>query len=348
MSPAPDERPPEPADAPLLAGTATDERAFFERRARYLAASTASAAHRRAQRMFVQYDAWCDPRLRRWLDVPENFEHLSEPAYRLFVMPRNRLPELGQDTLLLAFTLFVSRPFDRARTLGHGGSYPTKVKPRHDRFKQVGANAAECRRVIRELAEYQRAIFELSYPTRGERPDRGLELAIAWFASGRLQIDDPGSEWMNAEPDSWFFFCFAEFCLQAAVREAKVVDPWWLRLGAVFASMQEFFRVRYHDRGKSLLRESYHDDCYDGSRAIPDGVLRRRIEAVAAACPTPDALAEFVAWNAYFAFFDEAAPPAPWTRPASPATATVPTLSKEVVQPGAIRLNQRPDASKPT
>ncbi len=300
-----DRRPAEPGGGINSASSGTDPRPFFERRTAFLAAALPRNPRTRAQRLFVQFDAWCDPRLHAWLVDPANQAKLSPEARALFVTPMKKLPTLDPGALGRAFALFENAPLDRARSLGAGTAYAAGIQAKQDQFKQVGAAPDDREAVIRELAAWQRAIYELSYPSRRGRPNPELELAILQFATGQLQIEDPGSEWMNSEPDSALFFCFAEFCLQAAQRGTTASRSWWLRLGVVFAAAQDFYVIRYHQKGAPRRRENYGDDWFDGSRELPDDVMTGRVTAVAKLCPDVGELARHVSWNAFFAFFDQ-------------------------------------------
>jgi hypothetical protein len=109
------------------------------------------------------------------------------------------------------------------------------------------------------MAEYNERIFDAAYPAPNgdlEQPSYALELAFACFSSGALcflpakEAPSPGlnerslSDPLNAEPDGWLFFAFAEFAWQAArVRTGR--SSFWFALAQHFAAMQEVYTWTY-------------------------------------------------------------------------------------------------------
>jgi hypothetical protein len=255
----------------------------------------------RQQRMFVQFDAWTDPRFLGWLQ--KNGHLLRGNAKNLFV---TRRPPFNINLLICGFALLKDVPLDRAIRRASGQVYGVPVRVSADVARLLDANHTTVREVIREVAAYLHRIFSRHFQQKGRTtPSPRLETAFARFASGQLRIKSGIQQQLNAEPDSAYFFVFAEFCIQAAYYRARPSREWWLSLGGLFASLQEVYCLRYHRNGAQRRVAEYGDMFYDGRRPIPDEVLLDHAASVRVRDGTLSKLAERVTWSAHWNFFDD-------------------------------------------
>lgn len=286
----------------------------------------------RERRTMVRFDAWTDPRILRTLK--EDWKSLSKEARELFCDQR---PEIDPTELRCAFELITRVPLDRARKLAAGMSYGVKVRVEgqakllldaaKDSLLGRNAPAKPPERVllpalIKRMANYLHTIFRRHLSTRNT-PIKELEGLFARFASGALRIEVRGpQEWMNAEPDSAFFFAFAEFCIQAAHFNANPGRRWWISLGGLFAALQDVYCLRYHKDGGERRFTDYRDVFFNDKRRISEKTLLKHVQSVRKRCGTIGKLVEHVTWNAFWYFFDDVQPltenPLPAPPPARP------------------------------
>lgn len=255
----------------------------------------------RQQRMFVQFDAWTDPRYLGWL---LKYGHrLKGNAKNLFVRGR---PEFDINLLICGFALLKDVPLDRAIRRASKQVYGVPVRVSPDVARLLAANHTTVREVIREIAAYMHQIFSRYFRPKGKTtPSKGLAKSFARFAAGKLRINEGIQQQLNSEPDSAHFFVFAEFCIQAAYYGAKPSRQWWLSLGGLFAALQDVYCLRYHRNGAKRRVAEYGDLFFDRWRKIPDELLLDHVASVQARDGTLPKLAERVTWNAFWAFFDD-------------------------------------------
>jgi len=256
-----------------------------------------------AMRMFVQFDAWSDPRLVEWIDRNKNNRKVSKSVRDMFITLRPRIKAV---VLRCAFGLLTGVPLERAKMLASGQDYGIPVKVPETMAIQLGTIGLSAADLIREIATFQHKIFHKHFPPQA-LPGPELDLAFAHFAAGRLRVSAGPQEWMNAEPDSAYFFSFAEFCIQAAYVGASPGHEWWLSLGCLFAALQDVYCQRYHHKAGERRFEEYSDVWFDGSRVIEDDLLLKMVQSVRRRDGTLPALVERVTWNAYWYFFDNVA-----------------------------------------
>jgi hypothetical protein len=264
------------------------------------AARLVGPAHRE-QRMFVQFDAWTDPTIFGWLEKHGNV--LTPAAQRLFVVGR---PKFTLGHLNCGFKLLTGVPLDRAVRYAAGDGYAIPVQCSKETVAFLTANDTSVKQLIHDLADYLHKIFSRHFrQDRTKPPSRNLKLAFIQFAEGKLRISNAGREWMNAEPDSAYFFTFAEFCIQASFYKANPGPAWWLQLGCMFAALQDVYCLRYHRRDALRAVADYGDLWYDSRRPIPDKLLLDYVESVQRRDGTLEKLVERVTWNAFWYFFDD-------------------------------------------
>ena len=255
----------------------------------------------RQQRMFVQFDAWTDPRFLGWL--LKHGHRLRGHAKDLFVKGR---PKFDINLLICAFALLKDVPLDRAIRRASEEVYGVPVRVSEDVARLLETNHTTVREVIREVAAYLHKIFSRHFHQKGRTtPSPRLEAAFARFASGKLRINAGIQQQLNSEPDSAYFFVFAEFCIQAAYYRARPSREWWLSLGGLFAALQDVYCLRYHRNGAQRRVAEYGDMFYDGRRPIPDELLLDHVASVQARDGKLTKLAERATWNAFWYFFDD-------------------------------------------
>lgn len=267
------------------------------------------------RRFFVRYDAWTFPALRAVLEDPAQVKKLSPAARRLFVddMPPFEHPA-GVFTLLAH--VLGRQVLDRMEKFCTGGEMPA-VPDLLDEERQILAKwGLTLDRALLAMAEYHERIFDAAFPAKDDRPSLALEGCIACFSAGMLHfvpaktapakgssertIGDP----LNAEPDGWLYFAFAEFAWQAArVRTER--SGYWLALAQHFAAMEEVYAWTY---GPAIGPRDAGSYARWRRRAGDPVAMREMLELSAlyrAKYPTSDALAKRLAYNALRAFRDK-------------------------------------------
>lgn len=163
--------------------------------------------------------------------------------------------------------------------------------------------------LIKKLANYMHGVFNL-HLSLGNRPPSKLDRLFARFASGALRIkeSDGAHSWMNAEPDSAYFFAFAEFCIQAAHFNAFPGRKWWIDLGGLFAALQDPYCVRYHRKGGNRSFADYGEHFVNDNRKMEVPLLLKHVKSVRLRCSTLKKLVDQVTWNAFWYFFDDVQP----------------------------------------
>jgi hypothetical protein len=249
--------------------------------------------------MFLRFDAWTDPRLRDWIERNPNL--LTLEARKLFYDDR---PTIDVDVLRCAFELLTRLPVDRAMTVAANKTYGVEARVGGRARLQLDALGFSYSKLIETLAEYLHKILSPKYRFDA-KPSKALDLLFVHFATGNLKIEPGRHEWLNAEPDSAYFFAFAEFCIQAAQIEASPGRSWWVDLGGLFAALQDVYCLRYHRKGAERRFSTYQDRWCNRSREIDDDVLQRHIESVRQRDDEVKKLVERVTWNAFWYFFDD-------------------------------------------
>lgn len=253
------------------------------------------------RRTIVRFDACTDPRLVEWIEA--NGMSLSQEARAFFYDNR---PKIKVDILRCAYELFTCVPLDRARMLAAGLRYGVEVHVEGRAKLLLEKTGLSLKKLIRRLARHMHAVFQAhGRTTHPAKALRQIDEMFAGFASGALRIDDGQGEWMNAEPDSAYFFAFAEFCIQAAHFRASPGRTWWIKLGALFAALQDVYCQRYHKPGAGRRFSEYDDDWFDDSIPISVPLLRKQIDSVRRRDTTIRDLMDRVTWNAYWYFIGD-------------------------------------------
>jgi hypothetical protein len=279
------------------------------------------------RRKIVRFDAWTDPRIFKTLQDDENL--LSKEARELFC---DLDPKISSTELRCAFELLTRLSLDRARMLAADMVYGVKVRvegqakllldaSRDELLGKVNAPKQPVHvllpLLIEKLAKHMHSIFK-SHLSSGGLPPPELDRLFARFASGALRIEKRGpQEWMNAEPDSAYFFALAEFCIQAAHFSATPGRRWWISLGGLFAALQDVFCVRYHRTGGERRFTEYRDVFFNPKRNISEMLLLKHVASVRGRCGTIGKLVEQVTWNAFWYFFDDVQPVKDVPKPAA-------------------------------
>ncbi|MEM7306244.1 MAG: hypothetical protein AAF682_06220 [Planctomycetota bacterium] len=113
-----------------------------------------------------------------------------------------------------------------------------------------GIASSQAKEAIRWLSDLQLKVYRKHFPgpTPSAPPELGgLHEAFEHFADGRLRLSDD-KLYLNAEPDSGWFFSFGEFALLAGhfVEDADE-SKFWFELTRTLAWTQRLFRARYAD-----------------------------------------------------------------------------------------------------
>ncbi|MBK7877152.1 MAG: hypothetical protein IPJ77_15645 [Planctomycetes bacterium] len=266
------------------------------------------------RRIFVRYDAWTFPVLRKALDDPKTKAALSPAAQRLFL---ERMPECPFAPGLFALVADVlgRGVLDRVERYCDAGELPAVPELLEHEEELLRAEHLDLDRAIVRMAEYQERIFDAAYPPDGDRPSLGLELAFANFASGALGFLPPPpaplkrptersiEDALNCEPDGWLFHAFAEFAWNAArVRTGR--SAYWLALAQQWAALQEVWAWTYGPAIGARSRADYGRWRRRAGEPIPLAEIQALTEVYRQAYPTREALAQRLAWNALRAFKD--------------------------------------------
>lgn len=266
------------------------------------------APWKKERAFFLDYDGWCDPRYARHLRGPK--ELLSDAAIGFFDVASP--PPLAHPALLhCGFRLLTQLPLNRARKAAGGESYGVPVQVGGEVELLLAHHGLDAEKVVRGLADLQYAICDKHYPqgAKPERPSRALQLAFARFADGQLRIVHGATTQLNAEPDSAYFFVFAEFCIQGAHFAADPPKPkqpskeWWRRLAALFARLNDVYCARYKQPAAERRYESYGATSYfAGSKSLTKAQLDKLIDEVEKEDPTLEAIVARVTKSAQAAF----------------------------------------------
>lgn len=228
------------------------------------------------RRFFLQFDAWTNATVAKWLVEParKTFrDGLSSAAKALFV---DAMPHpFGSTTPLfidvegltsLAGTLY-EKALSRGQALPEGPARAPRASldldltmlrftPNQTPDEPSPAFTPE-QAVIDRVATFLEAIFGM-HPhaaAAASAPANGLtqfERTFALFASGHLNFvsrlePDPYQCELNCEPDSAFFFCFAEFAIQVC-RLLENRRPYWFPLVRLFVALEDAFLEAYAPR----------------------------------------------------------------------------------------------------
>lgn len=251
------------------------------------------------RRLFLQFDAWSDPDLTRWLD--RFSRRLSPRAKRVFAHGR---PRIRPGVMRCAYEILPYVPIDRARTLAGHQDYGIPVQIGSDAADLLKSYGLSARDMIHAVANYQIEIFKSTFPLQA-LPTPELDRCFVRFATGKLRIDPGPQDKMNAEPDSAYFFSFAEFCIQAAYVGAAPGHDWWHSLGCLFAALQDAYCQCYHNPKGERRWTEYRDVFFDTKRAMDEEVVLTLVESVRRRDRTLHDLVERVTSNAYWAFYDD-------------------------------------------
>jgi hypothetical protein len=231
-------------------------------------------AHRHDRSFFFRYDAWSQSILARALANPQIKESLSKEAKRLFYADMQGVSdppfEAYESTSKDLTTIFKCRAHDY-----HAGNRAVDfLSYLPDRNAFLGNIAV--------IAKFQERLFESSFPGCMDPKSTAftdLRDAFVRFALGELHVDVPanskypaGVSALNAEPDSFMFFAFAELAICASrVRSQK--REFWFALARTFAGLVEPYTRVYGDpRYRAPL-------LYAPANRNLDGVCKDDVEA---------------------------------------------------------------------
>lgn len=258
-------------------------RALFEARA-----AAPFPGHPRARRFFQQLDAWSHPQLVGLLREPAFVATLSPAARERFVgAPLDRFPLRYP----IALFQFAQSLFEVVKTRAEYLMEGRFDLPALDLADGVWEPCADGAAAHRAIADYVRSIVELHFG-RAPLDWDALGDAFALFASGRLALlapgtgaDDPIGSGLNGEPDSGYFFCFAELALQAAERARHVGehDDFWWRFARITVVAQEFFLATY----AAEVPERTFAHCVRASRKLRPELTLAAMRAHLAAADLP-------------------------------------------------------------
>lgn len=215
--------------------------------------------YREERRFFLRFDAWTNASVAEWL-VGRDHEtfgtSLCDEARQLFV---NGMPDPFRDGSFVfddpsGLTHLAEKLYGVALSRGH--ALPDGGRLRHDlgdRDVELAflRPAKSLKQAIRRVATFLRAIFApLDGPAAA--PHAGLtrlEVAFALFASGHLHFlpkdeKDSIKTLLNCEPDSGFFFCFAEFALRAC-KAVPDQARYWFPIARLFVALEDAFLETY-------------------------------------------------------------------------------------------------------
>lgn len=266
------------------------------------------------RRFFVRYDAWTFPQIRALLDDPAQAMLLSDAARAMFVDDKPELP-VHTGTLWLLAHVLGRQVLDRVEkqlVLGQQPGAPALLDEERQILAKWGLTVDDA---LLALAEYHERIFDAAFPGSEERPSDALLACFACFSAGMLHFLPPTDatapgpnertlgDPLNAEPDGWLFFAFAEFAWQAArVRTGR--SAYWLALAQHFAAMQEVYTWTY---GPSIGPRNPGSYARWRRRACAPIPMRDMLALSAryrARYGTPDPLAKRLAYNALRSFRD--------------------------------------------
>jgi hypothetical protein len=141
--------------------------------------------------------------------------------------------------------------------------------------------------VIKLLAGYLRPLWSFPATNAAAQPadaEIGPDLAqaIAHFGTGRLRICADGVKGfdalLNAEPDSAYFFAFAEIalrCMQVDTAHSR----FWFSLARTFTALQEPFTDVYADPACGRAHCAFkRSNRRDGVRTAEPSVVRDRLD----------------------------------------------------------------------
>lgn len=205
------------------------------------------------RRFFARYDAWTTPSVRRFLASEANLARLTHSTRDFYTLGMPKLEVV--ETIAMLASLLPLAVFARVECLRKRKVWPRDLEM-PDYVPPAVASKYRCvAEVVRELADYQKAIFDRFFqPEPDGSPPRDLQIAFALFASGRLRFvptiapgtraASPMAGELNAEPDSTMFFAFAEFAWRAAGL-GGADQEYWRKLARWFTGLQDVFLWTY-------------------------------------------------------------------------------------------------------
>lgn len=214
----------------------------------------------RETRFFLRFDAWTNPPVLSQLVDEEFHRQLRGASLQLFGMSEEVRREAPTADHIVELSIgLMQRARERAERLACG-ELP-EPKPRRAR-----AVAATERRRFEVVAQFLYKLFRGRWPgTRTIASLEEIERAFALFAAGALAFvpleeTDAYRMKLNAEPDSAYFFAFAEFAL-LAVRLGVPQSSDWFSFARLFVALEDVFVARYgaplqrHDLDEQYLRQ---------------------------------------------------------------------------------------------
>jgi hypothetical protein len=236
----------------------------------------------RLRRRFLEHRADILRHQRFFLDLdddttPDLFEHL-EALTLADVHARGRAIEALQGVLF-------ARVMQRGRSLTSGNAHAAPL-PRPGSSEPV-----------RILSALMSGVMRRHYPEVEQEDVESIERAFELFSCGRLRMGGGDRSLpLNGEPNSAFYFLFAEFALLAI--EMGVEPAFWSRLVNVFVRTQPLFMHAYGP--KDPLERSWRVYGERDLQPVSDGL----IDAARACCAELDmpALERCAAENARDAF----------------------------------------------
>ncbi len=221
------------------------------------------APHNAIRRFFFYFDAWTTPELARALRGDGFVKGLSDAARATFLpSPANCDPSglfVGMANELVTLAL------SRAHNLAHG--LPTTPTPKTCTPENI---ASVARYLVPIFARVPRRIG-------AELHDHLLddvEAAFTYFATGHLAFlkCDPDDGFLNAEPNSQWFFALAEFAFRAYEFKCPPSRGYWFRLARLFTVLIEPFGLVYGPvlSGRGACGYSYTNRRDAARPAIPD------------------------------------------------------------------------------
>lgn len=198
----------------------------------------------RETRFFLRFDAWTNPPVLSQLLDEEFHRELRGATRQLFGLSEEVRGEAPTAEQIVELSIgLMQRARERAERLACGE--PVDPKPRRAR-----AVAPTERQKFESVARFLYKLFRGRWPgTRSVATLEEIERAFALFAAGALAFVPLGETdayrmKLNAEPDSAYFFAFAEFALQA-IRLGVPQRADWFAFARLFVALEDVFVARY-------------------------------------------------------------------------------------------------------
>lgn len=211
-----------------------------------------------ATRFLLRFDAWTNGSVLRHLLDPKFARQLAGAERELFSLGRNTkgVPTPAEVNELAGWLMQCAR--DRAERLANRDP----SDPLNGEDVEARRRRQRMERLLDKVAVFLHATYWTGWPDRdGRVAIADLERAFAQFASGALAFvpakePDAYRSKLNAEPDSAYFFLFAEFALRACQRSGAGAVEDWFQLARLFVALQDVFVARY---GSPLMKRDLDD-----------------------------------------------------------------------------------------